>query len=123
MKNEPKMITQWLEEHGDPAIERYVEKNLAIVEKVRLALERKGWKSQDFAQAMGKSPSEISKWLTGMHNLTLKSITRMELALGMDLIQVEPISEVKYLYLGQVENESLQEVNEPERTSYEPTIY
>ena len=82
------MITAWLEQNGDPEIEKYIETNLAITEKVRLAIERKGWKTKDLAQAMGKSPSEVSKWLSGMHNLTLKSIVKMEIALGVNLFQL-----------------------------------
>lgn len=86
---ERNMITSWLDQNGDPEIEKYIETNLAITEKVRLAIERKGWKTKDLATAMGKSPSEVSKWLSGMHNLTLKSIVKMEIALGIDLLNVE----------------------------------
>ena len=86
---ERNMITSWLDQNGDPEIEKYIETNLAITEKVRLAIERKGWKTIDLATAMGKSPSEVSKWLSGMHNLTLKSIVKMEIALGIDLLNVE----------------------------------
>lgn len=119
MKNEGNMITNWLDQYGNPEIERFVDKNLAITEKVRLALEQKGWKSLDLAKAMDKSPSEVSKWLTGMHNLTLKSITKMEIALGVDLINVEPVKEIQYVYLGTIKGGDLQEaIND-----YEETIY
>ena len=87
MEDNTNMISDWLEQHGDPEIDSYIEKNLAITEKVRLAMEQKGWKFQDLAKAMDKSPSEVSKWLTGLHNLTLKSIIKMEMALGIDLIK------------------------------------
>ena len=83
------MISDWLEENQDPEIQSFVEKNLAIVDKVRRAMEEKGWKSLDLANAMDKNPSEVSKWLTGMHNLTLKSIIKMEQALGVDLIHTD----------------------------------
>lgn len=105
MEKEGNMITNWLHQHGDPEIEKFIEKNLSITEKVRLAMEQKGWKSQDLAKAMGKNPSEVSKWLGGMHNLTLKSIIKMEMALGVDLIQIEPIKEYKYVFLGSIENQ------------------
>src|SRR5690554_3148596 len=119
MKNEGNMITNWLDQYGNPEIERFVDKNLAITEKVRLALEQKGWKAMDLAKAMDKSPSEVSKWLTGMHNLTLKSITKMEIALGVDLINVEPVKEIQYVYLGTIKGGDLQEaIND-----YEETIY
>lgn len=104
MKGSRSMITDWLDEHGDPEIESFIDKNLAITEKVRIAMEIKGWKSQDLAQAMDKNASELSKWLSGMHNLTLKSIIKMEMALGIDLIQVTPEKEYKYIYLGTVQN-------------------
>lgn len=95
-------ITDWLDKYGDPEIEKFVDKNLQVTEKVRLALEAKGWKAADLAAAMGKSPSEVSKWLTGMHNLTLKSIVKMETALGIELIHTEAVKEYEYVFLGAV---------------------
>ena len=86
MEKEGNMITDWLDQHGDLEIEKFIEKNLAITEKVRLAIEAKGWNKVQFAHALGKSPSEITKWLSGMHNLTLKSLVKMEMALGVELI-------------------------------------
>ncbi|HLW08042.1 MAG TPA: helix-turn-helix transcriptional regulator [Marinilabiliaceae bacterium] len=97
-------IDEWLDKNGDPEIESFIDKNLAITEKVRIAMENKGWKSQDLARAMDKNASELSKWLSGMHNLTLKSIIKMEIALGIDLIQVTPEKEYKDIYLGTVQN-------------------
>ena len=123
MKNEGNMITNWLDQYGNPEIERFVEKNLAITEKIRLALEQKGWKALDLAKAMDKSPSEVSKWLTGMHNLTLKSITKMEIALGIDLINIEPVKEVQYVYLGTIKGGDFQEaINDYEETIYAVAI-
>jgi ribosome-binding protein aMBF1 (putative translation factor) len=88
---ENRMISNWLKENEDPEINSFIEKNLDITVNVRKALENKGWKSQDLAHAMNKKPAEISKWLSGMHNLTLKSIIKMEQALGVDLILVNKI--------------------------------
>jgi len=98
------MISGWLQEHGDPEIEKFVTKNLTIAEKVRLALQEKGWSKTQLAEAMGKKPSEVSKWLSGMHNLTLKSIVKIETALGIDLIHIEPVKEYEYVYLGLIDN-------------------
>lgn len=100
MKKSKNSISSWLEEYGDPEIEKFIEKSLAISDKVLTALEAKGWSKVQLAEAMGKSPSEVSKWLSGMHNLTLKSIIKMESALGMELIHCEPIKEYEYVYLG-----------------------
>lgn len=104
MKKTKHNISTWLQENHNPEIESYIEKNFAITEKVRIAMEQKGWKALDLAKAMGKSPSEVSKWLSGMHNLTLKSLVKMELALDVCLIHTEPIKESEYVYLGSIKN-------------------
>ena len=119
MEKEGNMITDWLDQYGDLEIEKFIEKNLAIAEKVRLAMENKGWKSQDLAKAMNKKPSEVSKWLSGMHNLTLKSIIKMEIALEIDLMHIEPVKEYEYVYLGSIQNEKdlLLKANDYEATT------
>ncbi len=100
------MITDWLGQNGDPEIELFIEKNLAITEKVYAELQKKGWSQSYFAQKiLGKKPSEISKWLNGMHNLTLKSIIKMEVALGTDLIYIGPVKEYEYVSLGMIDSQ------------------
>jgi transcriptional regulator with XRE-family HTH domain len=119
MKTEGNMITDWLNQNRNPEIDSFIEKNLAITEKVRLVMESKGWKSQDLAKAMDKSPSEVSKWLSGMHNITLKSIIKMEQALGIDLIHTEPVKEYEYVFLGSIQNQLdlLLKANDYEQTT------
>lgn len=68
-----------------PETRRYVRINMAIASRVTNLLKSKGWTQKDLAKATGKSESEISKWLSGMHNLTLKSIALLETALGADI--------------------------------------
>lgn len=113
------IIDNWLQEHSDPAIDKMVEKNLAITEKINNLLKERGINQVEFAKMLGKSPSEVSKWLTGLHNLTLKSITKMEVALEVDLINIEP--QYKYVYLGSVKGEGLEEkINDyEEATEYQ----
>jgi transcriptional regulator with XRE-family HTH domain len=90
MKSRNNIINNWIDLHGDPEVEQYIEKNLIIVEKVYQTLANKGWTQAELAEMMGKNPSEVSKWLSGTHNLTLKSIVKMERALEIDLIQDNP---------------------------------
>jgi transcriptional regulator with XRE-family HTH domain len=121
MEREGRMISDWLDQYGDPEIYAFVEKNLAIVDKVHTVLETKGWSKAQLAEAMGKSPSEVSKWLSGMHNLTLKSIIKMEAALGIDLIHCEPVKEYEYVFLGFLSNmEDLKTKSEEYTQTTEP---
>lgn len=64
----------------------FVDKSLEIAEYIFQLLERKGIKQKDLADKMGKSEAEISKLLTGMHNYTLRSIAKIEAALGETII-------------------------------------
>ena len=115
---EENILDTWLETNKNPEIDKLVERNLAIAVKVQDILDKRGIKQKEFAEILGKKPSEVSKWLTGLHNLTLKSITKMEVALGEDLINIEPITEYKYVYLGSVKGDGLEEnINDYEETS------
>jgi transcriptional regulator with XRE-family HTH domain len=84
------IIDNWLKDNGDPAIERLVKKNLAIANKIAALLESKGMKPADLAAAMEKQRSEVSKWLSGQHTFTTKTITKIEEVLGEDIIHIEP---------------------------------
>ena len=81
-----KDIASFFEEKGPKDIERFVDKNLDISQQVYAILKEKGWSQKDLAQELGKSDAEVSKWLSGTHNLTLRSITKMEAVLEQDII-------------------------------------
>ena len=76
----------------------FAEKNLAICHQVRHALrDHPRIKTQkDLALALGKKPSEVSRWLSGAHNIGLENITKMEAALGQDLILTDEQARKKY---------------------------
>ena len=118
MKKDNRMISDWLEENSNPEIDKFISRNLAITEKVRKALELKGWSKARLAEEMDKNPSEVSKWLSGMHNLTMKSIIKMEIALGIDLMHTSPIKEYEYVVFKYTSNTN-ELVNE--NNDYEPT--
>jgi transcriptional regulator with XRE-family HTH domain len=71
------------------ATKRQVDKNLAIATRIIEILNEQGKSQRDLARALGKSESEISKWLTGLHNLELRTIYKIEIALGEDVIEVK----------------------------------
>ena len=111
------ILDTWLEENQNPEIDRFIERNLEITQKVCSILKQRNIRKKEFAQMLDKKPSEITKWLSGMHNLTLKSITKMEVALGVNLMNPEP----QYVYLGRIEGgtkEMLSSKNDYEQTYY-----
>lgn len=84
-------IRNWLAENADPVITKTVKKNLAIANRIGEVLEKKQLKPIDLATRLGKNKSEISKWLSGQHNFTTKTICKIEVALECDLISVDTI--------------------------------
>ncbi len=70
-------------------IEREINLSLGIVYRINEILKRKGWNKTDFAVAMGKKNSEISKWMSGEHNFTITTIAKIESVLGEDILSVK----------------------------------
>lgn len=108
----------FFEERSPEDVERFVDKNLEISAQVSHLLEERGWTQKDLARAVGKVESEISRWLSGTHNLTMRSIARMEAALGADIIltplQMEKeVKDVQYIYLTTTVYETVVEMEEP----------
>ncbi len=85
-------IASFFEQPSSPDIERYIDINLDISEQVMEHLEKKGWTQKDLASKLGKSEAEVSKWLSGIHNLTLKSISKMEAVLGEHIIMTPQVA-------------------------------
>lgn len=71
-----------------PETRQFVRRYGELVVRIHEILEEKEWSQKMLAEKMDKSPSEISKWLSGEHNFTLRSIAKLEVELGEDLIQI-----------------------------------
>ena len=60
---------------------------VAIANRVFDLMSEKGIKQQrDFAKALGKTETEVSRWLSGTHNLTIATIAKMAVVLNDDII-------------------------------------
>lgn len=59
-----------------------------IVIRVNQLLKDRGFSQRDLADKMNKRPSEINKWLVGEHNLTLRSLAKLEAELGETIIYI-----------------------------------
>lgn len=69
-----------------PEVVAFVDRSFQIADQIRHVLHEKGWFQRDLAQALGKKEPEISRMLSGTHNFTLKTLARLEVALGASLI-------------------------------------
>lgn len=62
--------------------------SFAISDKIADALEEKGMTQKMFAKQIGKTETEVSRWLSGTHNFTLRTIAKISSVLGMNIITV-----------------------------------
>jgi len=81
-----KKLEKLLNKH--PETENFVTKSMDIADQISQFLSEKKWTQKEFARRMGKQESEISKWLSGQHNFTLKTIANIETVIGKDLIWI-----------------------------------
>lgn len=60
----------------------YISHSIAIAKQINIILQKSGKSQAELAGLLGKSESEVSKWLRGSHNFTLKTLSKIEEALG-----------------------------------------
>ena len=71
-----------------PALKMQMELSVAIANRIYDILEEKDMSQKEFARLMGKTETEVSRWLSGTHNLTLATLCEISVALGEDIIIV-----------------------------------
>ncbi len=82
----PSKFHDKLRERVTPERQAFIALSVMVVKRINELLDEKSMSQTDLAKAMSKSPSEISKWLSGMHNFTLKSLGKLEIVLGAPII-------------------------------------
>ena len=65
-----------------------MELSVAIANRIYDILEKKGLSQKDFARMIGKSETEVCRWLSGTHNLTLATLCKISVNLGERIIEV-----------------------------------
>ena len=75
-----------------PEMKLQMELSVAIANRIYDILESKGMSQKEFAKLMGKTETEVSRWLSGTHNLTMATICKISAALGEDIIRVSGCS-------------------------------
>ena len=71
------------------AIQQEVAMEFAVSNRIYALMVQRGLTKLQFAQALGRKPSEVTKWLSGQHNFTLKTLTMLSSFFGEPLIQVK----------------------------------
>lgn len=62
--------------------------SLAIAKRIEFLMNEKGLTKKQFAEQLDRRPSEITKWLSGEHNFTIATLSRLSAFFGAPVIQV-----------------------------------
>lgn len=68
---------------------------MLLAKKLSLAMESKGWNQKILAKKMGKDEAQISRWVSGRHNITSDILFELQEALGIELVNTR-IEEMQF---------------------------
>lgn len=63
--------------------------SFAISNRLDALMREKGLSKKQFAEALGKRPNEITRWLSGEHNFTIATIAKLSTYFGQPIIAVQ----------------------------------
>lgn len=62
--------------------------SMAIADRIESLIKERGLSKKQFAEALGRRPSEVTKWLSGEHNFTIATLSRISAHFGQPIISV-----------------------------------
>lgn len=65
-----------------------VDLSFAIVDRIDQLLKEKGMTQRELAEALGKKEAEVSRWMRGTHNFTIRTLAKISNVLGTQIINV-----------------------------------
>lgn len=67
-------------------IQQEVDLEFAISNRINELMMQRGLTKLEFAQALGKRPSEVTNWLSGQHNFTIRTLSALSAFFGVSLV-------------------------------------
>lgn len=62
--------------------------SFAISNRIDELMYKKGLNKKQFAEALGKRPNEITRWLSGEHNFTISTLAMLSAFFGEPIISI-----------------------------------
>ena len=69
-------------------IDAEVNMEMALSDRIYSRMQARGLTKAELARALGKRPCEITKWLSGQHNFTLRTISMLSTFFEESLIRI-----------------------------------
>lgn len=87
MKTTAQLFDECLDTVPDD-VKMELDMSFAIADKIDMILREKNISQKQLAKRMGKTEAEVSRWLGGTHNFTLRTIAKISNALGVNLLSI-----------------------------------
>ena len=71
-----------------PEIKEEINLSFAISNKIDSLMKERGLSKKQFADQIGKRPSEITRWLSGQHNFTVSTLAMLSTFFGKSILSV-----------------------------------
>lgn len=70
------------------SLKKETELSFQISDRIYELMQQRGLSKKQFADALGKRPCEVTKWLSGQHNFTIATISMLSSFFGQPVIAV-----------------------------------
>lgn len=87
MKRTDKSLEEMLGKIPEP-IKNETELSFEISDRICELMNERGLSKKQFADALGRRPSEITKWLSGQHNFTIATLGMLSSFFGQPIVTV-----------------------------------
>ena len=71
-----------------PEIKEEINLSFEISNKIDALMQERGLSKKQFADQIGKRPSEVTRWLSGQHNFTVSTLAMLSTFFGKSIISV-----------------------------------
>ena len=65
-----------------------IDLSFAISNRIDTLMKERGLSKKQFADALGKRPGEVTRWLSGQHNFTISTLAMLSSLFGKSIISV-----------------------------------
>lgn len=72
--------------------------SFAISNRLAALMQERGLNKKQLAEALGKRPNEITRWLSGEHNFTISTLAMLSTFFGKSIINVGLNHEINRTY-------------------------
>lgn len=69
-------------------IDIFIDNSYDLSARIQYLMDVRGFDQKELAKRLNKNESEISKWMSGSHNYTIKTLAKIEDVLGNKLLSV-----------------------------------